>query len=162
MSEDWFSTYALEFRSDTSLLDTSSTPDEDLTATKITVSTTQTFFQNQKKTEAWIGELGASQNTASGKNATYSRVDLAATYMAPWKWETIWTARLGIGSANYSEHTSGRTDTNTALALALRKPFSENLSGTLTGVYTINSSTLETSDYSKYLIMTGISWTGSL
>lgn len=162
MSNDWFSTYALEARNDKSLIDSSASPDDDLTATKVGLSTTQSYFMNSKKTEAWIGEFGASQNTAAGKNSTYTRIDLAATYMAPWKWETTWTARLGLYNANYSQHTTGRQDTNIAAVLGLRKPFSESLSASVTGIYTINQSTYEASDYKKYIIMTGLSWTGFL
>jgi hypothetical protein len=162
MRDDWFSTYSLEYRTDKSLIDNTTTPEDDTSGTKISLSTSQTFFQNQKKTEAWIGELGLSQNSAVGNNATYSRYDLAATYMAPWVWDTTWTARLGYSNADYAKHTLGRADKNTAFMLGLRKPFSENFAGTLTGVYTVNQSTLEASDYRKYMIMTTFSWTTSL
>ncbi len=160
MKETWFATYTGELRRDRSLL--SSSGDDDQSATKVSLGTIQTFFQDSKKTEAWVGELGAAQNSAAGSNSTYNRLDIAATYFAPWKWDTIWTARLGFYNANYSRHVIGRKDNDTSLTLALRKPFSPSLSGTLTGVYTNNSSTLPDSDYNKYLIMTSLSWTGFL
>ncbi|MEZ0390619.1 MAG: hypothetical protein ACAH59_00285 [Pseudobdellovibrionaceae bacterium] len=162
MRDDWYATYAIELRSDHSLIDNSTTPNDDITATKITLGTTQTFFQNQKRTEAWIGEFGLSQNRASGDNASYARVDFAATYMMPWVYDTIFTSRLGYYNANYPFHLIGRTDTNTTLTLGLLKPIAQKLSVSLAGTYTNNQSTLETSDYRKYVIMTVFSWSASL
>jgi hypothetical protein len=162
MSNTWFATYALEFRSETYKIEASKGTDDDSTATKIALSTTQTFFQNDKKTEAWIGELGMSQNTAKGANSTYNRLDFAATYMAPWKWDTTWTTRLALYYADYNTHTTGRKDTDAALTLGLNKPLSEKVSAALSGTYTNNASTLESSDYNKYVIMTTFTWTNSL
>jgi hypothetical protein len=159
MRDDWFATYSLELRNDKSSIDTTSTPEEDLTAQKVTLSTAQTFFQNQKKTEAWIAELGASQNNAKGENAYYTRFDIAATYLAPWKWDTVWTGRLAYYDANYSKHLTGRHDMDTSLTLGLSKPLTERLTANLSGTYIINQSTLESSDYNKYMIMTTFSWT---
>jgi Tfp pilus assembly protein PilF len=158
MNENWFSTYTLEYRNDVSLLDTSSSPSDNLSAQKWTLNTSQVFFQNPKKTEAWIAELGVAQNLAQGANAKYTRSDIAATYMAPWKWDTTWTARLGYGMVSYPEHTVGRADKATSLTLSLRKPLTETLAASLTGVYMANQSTLDSSDYRKYMIMTMLSW----
>ncbi len=162
MDNTWFSTYSLEARSDKSKIAATEGTDDDLTATKFTLSTTQTFFQNDKKTEAWIGEMGLSNNTAKGDNNTYNRFDFAATYMSPLAGDMTWTARLGVFYADYNKHTIGRKDTSTSATFGLLKPLSENLSATVTGTYTNNGSTLETSDYSKYLVMTMFTWTTSL
>ncbi|MGZ5278908.1 MAG: hypothetical protein ACXWC9_03140, partial [Pseudobdellovibrionaceae bacterium] len=162
MDNTWFATYSLEFRSETSKIAATEGTADDLNATKISLGTTQTFFQNDKKTEAWIGELGTSQNTAKGDNATFTRFDFAATYMSPWVWDLTWTTRLAFYHANYSKHTTGRIDSNSSLTLGLLKPITETLSGSLTGTYTNNGSTLESSDYNKYVISTMFSWTTSL
>jgi hypothetical protein len=162
MNNTWFATYSFEYRSETSKIESTNGTDDDLNASKITLGTTQTFFQNDKKTEAWIGELGASQNTAKGVNATFTRFDFAATYMSPWKWDTIVTTRLALFYADYSKHTVGRKDTDSALTFSLIKPLSETVSSNISATYTNNASTLESSDYSKYVIMTGLSWTTSL
>lgn len=156
MNENWFSNYLLELRSDDSQL--TSSGDDDMTAKKISLGTTNTFFQDKKKTEAWIAELGLAQNMAEGKNQEYTRLDVAGSYLAPWKWDTSWTARLGLYLADYPNHSVGRKDTNTSLTLGLRKALTENLTGMLTGNYSINKSSLDSSDYKKYLIMTVFSW----
>lgn len=160
MNENWFATYLLELRSDTAKTNTGG--DDDQSASKITLSTVQTFFQNPKKTEAWVGELGGAQNTASGKNATFTRFDLAATYMAPWKWDTTWTGRLGYYIADYNQSTAARKDSVSSLTLGLRKPLTPAVTASLTGVYTLNGSNVAANDYKKYLILTSFSWTTSL
>ncbi len=160
MNENWFSAYNLELRSDKSLLTTAD--DDNQSASKITLMTVNTFFKNKEKTEANIWEAGVAQNTANGKNSTYFRYDLAGTYMMPAFWQTSFTARLGIYNAKYGLHTTGRTDSNTGLTLGLRKPLSDSLSWTLNGTYTINKSTLDSSDYKKYLLMTVLTWNTSL
>lgn len=162
MREDWFATYAIELRSETSLIDTTTTPEDDLTGTKLSLSTSQIFFQNQKRTEAWIGELGLSQYRANGDDAAYAKFDLAATYMTPWKWDTTVTSRLAYYVAEYPAHTTGRSDKNTTLTLGLRKPISETLAANLTGSYITNQSNSDEDDYRKYMIMTLFTWTTSL
>lgn len=161
MAENWFSTYSIEFRQDQSSIDTSLTPEEDLTGTRLTLSAAQTFFQDQRKTEAWIYELGAAQSKTNGSNASFNRIDAAVSYMAPWKWDTSWSARLGFFYSSYPEHTTGRTDNGQSLALALRKPFNTSLSGILLMNYTNNGSTHESYDYNKYMLSTMLSWTVS-
>lgn len=161
MSDDWFSTYSLEIRKDNSLLALTSA-DDNQTAMKYTLSTAQTFFQDAKKTRAWIGEVGYSINSAEGANSRYNRYDLGVTYMAPWVWNMSWSGKLGYYNANYSDHTTGRVDKDTSVTLGLRKPLTESMALSLSGVYTINDSTLSSSDYRKYMITTGFSWTGSL
>lgn len=159
MNETWFATYGLEYRQDVSKIDSSNGTADDLNATKFTLNTTQTFFQNAKKTEAWIGELGLSNNKAKGDNSTYNKIETAATYMAPWKWDTTVTTRLAYFYADYNTHTEGRKDNSSTLSLGLRKPLSENLVSTLSATYTNNGSTRAASDYSKYLLMATFSWT---
>jgi tetratricopeptide (TPR) repeat protein len=162
MDETWFATYSIEFRQDVSKIDSSAGTDDDLSASKWTLGTTQTFFQNQKKTEAWIGELSYANTTAKGDNNTNSKIEFAATYMAPLASDMVWTARLGHFYADYNKHTTGRKDSASTLSLALKKPWSEQLSSSLSLTYTNNGSTRDASDYSKYLIMGGLSWTTDL
>lgn len=160
--DDWFSNITIEYREETSLIDTTTSPLENLTSNRWTFGTSQIFFQNDKKTEAWIGDFSWAKNAAQGHNAEYERYDIAATYMAPWKWDTTWTSRLSYYNATYPRHLVGRNDKNTTLILGLRKPLTPNLAATLSGVYTINQSTLDSSDYRKYMILTTFSWTTSL
>jgi hypothetical protein len=161
MNEKWFSAYKLELRNDTSLLSSASS-DEDATATKITLGTAQTLFVDAAKTKAVIGEAGMSLNNAKGKNARYTRFDLAGTYMTPVGWQTTGIARLAFYDANYSESTTDRRDFDTAITLGFSRPYTDTVTFSLNGVYTTNTSTVASSDYRKYLVMAGMSWTGFL
>jgi len=159
MSEDWFSQYSLEWRNDKSLLTTAE--DDSPTANKITLGTTNTFFQDKKKTTAYIGEFSYAFTNAGGKNQRSTKMDLGLTYMMPWKWETVATFKLGYYLANYPDHTTGRKDTDYALTAGLRKPINEKLSAVFSANYTINDSTLDSSAYKKYSIATSLSWNTS-
>ncbi len=160
MNENWFATYLAELRSDTAKINTGG--DDDQTATKISLSTVQTQFKNVKKTEATIFEGGLTQNTALGKNSTYTRFDIAGSYMMPFKWDSSLVTKLAAYYADYNKSSTGRKDTDYALTLALRKPLSESLTANFSGVYTINNSNVDANAYKKYLLMTTFSWTTSL
>lgn len=160
MSENWFSTYAIELRRDESKLTVTDTND-DATANKISLSTTQIFFQNQKKTEAWIGNFGLSRNSADGKNVNFNRYDIGATYMAPWVWDTTWTANVAYYDVVYPDISTNRHDKDTALNLSLRKPINESLAASLTGSYAMNVSNVPANDYDKYFILTNLTYTGA-
>lgn len=161
MNDNWFSALNLEHRNDSSKIEVSST-DDDSSATKSTLMTTNTFFQDQKKTVAWIAELGGSSNNAKGVNQRYSRYDLGVTYMFPVFKDAAMTAKLGYYNANYSEHTSGRTDRNTALSVSYSQPLTESLRLAISANYSTNASTQSSSDYKKYTLMTMLSWNGSI
>lgn len=156
MTEDHYANYALELRSDNSMIEDAG--DDDVSASKITLSTSQTVFQDKRKTTAIIGEGALSLNTALGDNQSYNRLDLAGSYLMPAFGESNFITRLGLGYATYPKHLVGRTDTNYNLSLVLMKQVSESFGATLTGSYTKNNSTLETSVYDKYMIMTGMNW----
>lgn len=156
MGDDWFSTYSLELRSDTSLL--TSSAEEDLTATKVTLNTSNIFFKNKKKTESVTYDAGLALNQAKGSNQRYQRLDLAGTYAAPWKWETSWNGKLGLGYATYPNHSSSRADTIITLSTGLAKPFTETLNGLLNLTYTNNGSNVDSSKYDKYILMGVFSW----
>lgn len=156
MNENYFAAYGLEYRSDTPTSGTGT--DDDQTAKKISLSTSHTFFTDKKKTTAWIGDMTLASNQAEGANQTYFRYDLGGTYLAPWIWETSYTARLSLGQADYSKHLIGRKDTVYGLNLGLTKPLSETWTAALAAAYTINQSTLESSDYKKYTIMAVFTW----
>lgn len=157
--EDWFSNYSLELRSDASKIDSSS--DDDQTASKITLATSQTFFQDSKKTTAWIYEGSLALNTAKGKNQTYRKIEIAADYLMPWKWETNLLTRLALSANQYPDHTSSRSDTALSLSVILQKQFSEVWSGNSLFSYNKNSSNIDTNTYDKYILMVGASWNGA-
>jgi hypothetical protein len=156
MSENWFSTYLLELRHDQSYI--ASTSADNQTENRVTLTSLQTLFMDTKKTQAWIGDLAVSQNNAEGENQSYTRFDLGLNYFAPAWWNSTWTGGVLYYNSRYPKHTTGRTDNDYTLSLGLRKSLSEYLSINLTGNYILNNSTDESSDYKKYTIMAGFTW----
>lgn len=160
MSDTWFSTYLAEIRQDASKL--AATGDDDASAMKYTLGTTQTRFQDDKKTKILVGDFSLSSNQAKGANNRYFRYDLGLAYLTPWVWSTMFTGKISYFEANYNQHTIGRIDRSTGLILGLSRPIMKGLTGSVTGIYTLNNSTLPSSDYKKYIIMSNLSWTTSL
>lgn len=159
MSDDWFATYTLEFRNDTPASVT--TEIDDSTATKITLGTSQTFFQDKKKTEAYIGDFSYALNSANGDNADYTKLDLGGTYMKPIFTDRSLISRLGLTNTNYSNHASSRKDSTMNLMVAYRQPIKEDLAATASLTYTNNSSNVDSSKYNKFMLNGLLTWTPS-
>lgn len=156
MNNNWFSNYTLEMRRDVSLF--TAAPDDNQTANKITLYTTQTFFRDAKKTTAWGAEFGYAINTAEGANQTYNQILVAGSYFAPlWK-DMLWSAHLGFYNSRYPNHTSSRTDNNMSMNLGLIKPITESFSLNVTAGYIGNQSNMDTNTYNKYMLATTLAW----
>lgn len=155
MSEDWFSTYNLEFRRDNSQIQ--STAEESQSATKVSLSSSQAWFFDAKKTKALIWDLGYGRNNAEGENQKYNRIDTALTYLHPINDTWSGTTRLGYYNSNYAEHLSGRTDNNIGLTLAARRGLEKLLFINVAFTYQKNNS-IEAYTYDKYTLMTFLSW----
>ena len=156
MTENWFATYMIELRHDQSYISAATADNQ--TENRITLTSLQTFFMDSRKTQAWIGDVAVSQNNAEGDDQTYTRFDLGATYFAPMWWNMTWTGGLLYYNANYTKHETGRKDNDFNFMLGLKKSITENLSLNLTSNYIINSSTDSPSDYNKYTILGGFTW----
>ncbi|MEQ1876754.1 MAG: hypothetical protein ABL958_08910 [Bdellovibrionia bacterium] len=152
MSDDWFTSYNLKLRSDTvgSEAGASASGDSDPGAFKVNFVWNNMWFMNKKKTQAWIADVGVTQNAAKGKNLTYSRLDLAGTYMFPWVWDLTAAANLAVYTASYSARDPSRQDSNVAAAFNLIKPLNEWLKATAGLGYTTNESNITSSKYNKY------------
>ena len=98
-------------------------------------------------------EVGYTVNSSQGNDYFYSRYDAKAGYTQPWKWETLWFSQLGIYVANYSKKAPAQTDKNYTLTTGLNRKINDffNSGGTL--AYTVQDSSVATSDYSKWVAM---------
>lgn len=155
MSEDWFSTYNLEMRRDTSLI--TATPEENQSATKLSLSSSQAWFFDAKKSRALIWDLGYARNNAEGQNQRYNRIDTAVTYLQPIDENWSGTSRLSFYNSNYAEHATGRTDNNIGVTLAARRGLEKLLFFNVALSYTKNNS-IDAYSYDKYSLMTFLSW----
>ena len=156
MTEDWFANYAMEIRRDDSQIQATSA--ENQTANKITLSTSQTHFQDKKKTHAVITDASVADNMALGSNQAFQRLDLAGSYLMPGVWDTSFVSRLAAGYAIYPDHDLKRKDKSLGLTLVLQRQINADFSANLTGTYSISQSNVDSFQYDKYMIMTGIAW----
>lgn len=155
-SDKWYSALNLEYRSDQSLI--SATDDENQSATKLTLMTSQTVFVDDKNSKAWTIDIGYANNNAKGVNQKYNRVDLGAGYFMPLSESTTGTAKMTFYQSSYGQHTTGRSDSNIGLALSTRTPMSEILSWNNSLSYNKNTSSLAGSTYDRWTIGTTFSW----
>lgn len=160
-AEDYYANYNLELRQDVSTT-APATAADDLSGSKVTLGTTQTFFSDKKQTSGWIIDSALSANAAKGDNNKYNRFDLGGTYLFPGLWTATWTARLGGFSSQYPSHSSSRKDTNLSLTLGFTKPFTKSLTGIFSAAHARNGSTVTTSEYNKTTILAMLSWSGVL
>lgn len=160
MNEDWFATYSFEIRSDSSKIAVAD-PNEDQTASKITVGTSQTFFKNKKKTEAMIFDAAVANNAANGNNQKYLKLDVGLAYTQPWLWATNWNGKLALSQTNYGSHSSSRKDTSYTLSTGLQKPINDSWASSLNFSYVNNGSNLDSNKYNKYTLMLGMAYNTS-
>lgn len=158
-TEKWFSNLNLEYRSDRSQV--TSADDDNQSATKASVFTSQTVFTDSKNSQAWTFDLGYANNNAQGVNQKYTRVDAALGYFMPIYNTTTGSARLSYYGSNYGQHLVGRTDTNMGLSLSSRTPLSDILSWNNSLSYNKNTSTQTTSSYDRWVLGTTFSWNQS-
>ena len=158
-SEDLISKYTFEYRSDASKITAAST-DDDLTATKYTLATTQTFFTDDKKTKAWIGDLSYAMNNALGKNTKFNRYDLGGSYLSPAFSDCTWTGKLSYFSSTYPDASSGRKDSGTTLTLTLIQPLSDSLTAVYSAATSNNASNVSDYQYNKFTLTALLSWSG--
>lgn len=159
VSDSRYSIYTLDIKSDRALYEVSS-ESQDANSTRIGLSTSQIFFQDNKKTKAWIADGGYTLNQAKGVDNRYQKLELAGTYMQPWIWNASWSAKLGLFNQSYPQHSSGRTDTEYDLTFSISKPLTAKLTLATSAMYMSNTSTNQLYDYKKYTVSTILSWSG--
>lgn len=161
MNPVWFATYSFEARQDDFDL-TGSTGDDNYDAMKYTVKTAQTFYRDKTRKEALTANLGYILNSASGKNKRFTRYDIGATYSRPMKWGYSWNVGLSTYVLDYFKSTDKRNDVNVVFTTGIDKPIREWVTWSVSGSYTQNDSTEETSyEYSRWLILTSATFTGN-
>ena len=157
MSEQWFSTVTLDTRSDNSNINVAST-DDDATALKFRLGTSNLLFMNEKKDHILIPEGAATLNQAKGKNASYERFDLGVSYLVPWKWDTTANMKLGYYYLDYPTKSPAiRADNSFTLTAGLSKKLSEIWNTGLLGSYNMNKSNEDASTYNKFTLMLTLS-----
>jgi len=160
-SDSVFASYFLEIRKDVSTIEVAA---DNLrqSAMKASFGTTRTYFQDKKKTEAWILDGTLSNNAALGEELRYQKLDAGVMYLFPWIWSGSWTTKLNLAYAKYPSHSATRADTTGGLTVGMTKPLTKSLTGIFNLGYTKNNSSVTTSSYNKFTFLTMVSWNGVL
>jgi hypothetical protein len=158
MSNTWFSTFALELRSENSKLNSSS-GDDDSSAFKTKLGSSNLVFVSDDKSKILIADGGYTINSAKGRNSVYDRIDLGLGYLQPIFWGFSANAKLAFFNMIYSQNPSGRIDNSYTLTLGASRPINEIWSTGLMGSYNINNSNVDANAYKKYTILLTLSGT---
>jgi tetratricopeptide (TPR) repeat protein len=148
VSDSYFTTLDIEYRTDDSKGAEPSATDAD--DTKITVATKNVWFQDQKKTRAWLGNFTYTLNNAKGDDYKFNKIELAGGYLMPVMKDGSLSSLLSYFSTKYPSHSQSRTDSGLNLTLGLSKPVSEKLTGSYSATYNLNNSNVDTSKYNKF------------
>lgn len=153
-STDYFSRYSLKLRQEDSLL-SSSTGDDDLDATKVTLETQQVFLRGTDKKNTFVALGGFTWNMAKGDNKQFRRIDVGAIFSSPWKkfTKTTWNTGLTAYQLDYYNDTDGRKDTNFTFLLGMSKEVTERWGWSFNTSFVNNDSSLAANEYSKYTAM---------
>jgi tetratricopeptide (TPR) repeat protein len=156
MRDNWFANYNVEFRNDQSQLK-SSIGDDNSNAFKAKFAFNNLIFVSDDKAKIVTANAAYTQNQAVGKNNIFNRVDLAIGYIQPTVWDMSFNTSLAYYLLNYPQKATPRLDNDYTLNVGLNKKITDTWSTGVTGAYTINGSTDESSKYSKYTIMLTLS-----
>ena len=156
MNEDWFSNLTADFRFDISNL-SSSVGDDDSSAFRVRLATSNLIYLNDKKDRIFIPEGGLTLNQARGKNAVYNRIDFGLGYLMPWKWETTTNFKLGYFYLDYPQKAPERTDYSYTATAGISRKISDVWTAGLLGSYNVNVSNETANTYNKFTVLATVS-----
>ncbi len=136
-------------------------PADDLTANRTTISTTQIFVTDANQKKMWLGDLGYVINPANGDNYNYKKAFAALTYSRAGFWNATNTARIDYAYAKYDQARTSRADKIATATLGLTKELNKNLSLSVSGLYTLSQSNVDTYKYNKFAVQTILSYGGA-
>ncbi|MEO0336439.1 MAG: hypothetical protein AAF202_08595, partial [Pseudomonadota bacterium] len=152
MSRDWIQSVIFEVRQDDSLIE-SATGDDDLDATKLTLTSRHINFLDQARKRLLTSYASAILNNAVGKNRTYQRFDLSSSYLRPLNWwNSTWTFGLTVYQISFVDNANDRVDINYNLATGISRPINKWLNWSLNAAYIQNNSTVDSFTYSRYTL----------
>jgi len=159
VTTNWSSKYFTEYSQDHSLI-TPSSPEEDLSAVKITLGTSQIYQANLQTKKTWMLDLNLIQNNANGDNNDSQKIFAAIDYSQPVVWNILGHTKFDWAQAKYIHHTQDRHDSLTNFTLSGDKDLSEKISLNLSIVLSNSQSNLSQYQYNKYSAQSTITYSG--
>ncbi len=160
VSDRFFSKIFFEYSIDKSSIE-SATGDNDLSAKKVTLNTTQTFVADPTQKKNWLLDLGYVSNAAEGKNNDYNKILAAVTYSQLGFWSAINSLKIDYANTKYASTDTNRADSVATANLGLSKDLTKKLSLGLNAQYTLSASNIETFKYNKFLVQSILSYSGA-
>ena len=156
---DWVGTYGIEYRDDQSLV--SGAPDDDQTAKKIILGTTQIFIADPKTMTSYIFDSNIALNDAAGSNQKYQKLSLGFTYTQAWYWKSQVAYRADLSNSTYPNHAESRQDTGYGLSASASKSLTEKISTAISLGWSQNSSNIDSFTYDKFSISNVYTYSGA-
>ncbi|MBY0315250.1 MAG: hypothetical protein K2Q26_07010 [Bdellovibrionales bacterium] len=155
-NQKWMQEYKLEASRDTFHFET--TPDFDQTATKVTVSTTQSYNFNSTSRKTVFADLIYTLNDAVGANSRYTRPSLGVggSYPLGEKWLTY--GKIDYYNMDFRDSFSGRKDKGLIYSVGGNYDMSERLTLTGSVQYWDNDSSVDGYQFSKMIVMTMLTY----
>lgn len=116
---------------------------------------------NQTGDKSVLADIGYVSNISDGKNNTYSKTLVAATYSFPWSAKYKGSARLDYSDLKYPDNSNERKDTIYGFTLGASQDLNKRNNISLTLSYLMNNSSVEAYKYNKMLVGFIYSFSGS-
>jgi tetratricopeptide (TPR) repeat protein len=135
-------------------------PTEVMSGNKFTLGTSQIWLLGERKSHTILADLSLQSHQAEGDNQKYLRYTLSPAYSAPLSDLYVFVGKLAYTQTDFFSHELSRKDAMISPTLVLQRKLFESIQLMLIANYSSNSSSLPTSSYDKYTIMTQLTWTG--
>lgn len=135
--------------------------EDDLSASRITAGTSQTWVTSMKAKESWIADLNYSLNSSDGDNNDYNKATLGLTYSRLGYWNAMNSARIDYTYAKYDHALIDRKDDIATFNLGIAKELNKELNLFVNALYTLSASTNESYKYDKFAIQSLFTYSGA-
>lgn len=160
VSATYFSRFFLEYAIDKSSIEVAS-PENAASAKKISLLTTQTFLAASSDKKTYLLDLGYIINEADGDNTDYNKLTAALTFTRSGVWKALNFARLDYAHYSYPHISTNRSDKVGILTLGLTKELTKKLSLTLSALYTMSTSNIDSYKYNKFGAQSLLTYSGA-
>lgn len=157
VSGSWISQVSMESAADAFSLEVTD-PNNDQSATRLMLSTTQTRLLHPSGNELVSFDLGTTSNAARGINQRYRNVALGVTYLRPGPWKSPVSFRVDYTNQVYPESLENRKDTLMNLSVSHIKSFNPRWTLVSTVMGTNSQSTQDSSTYNKFMASAALSY----
>lgn len=138
-----------------------SSSDDDQSSKRMSFNYNWLKLLNTTGQKSVLADVGYVLNTSDGKNNTYNKMILAATYSFPWSAKYKGSARVDYTDMKYPNNSNERKDTIYGVTVGASQDINKRNNISLTFSYLVNGSNIESYKYNKMLLGFIYSFSGS-